>query len=198
MTDKAPQLQLKPSPVHWAVSLVAKNGREDDLEKALMDFMKRSLGQYGSTGAQLVRPAVETSQREFLLHRSFLSKDHSRQFYESDLFREYEAATAELIEGAAKIQPLHGFESFFRGDGGPPPRWKMAIVTWLGVFPAVSIWSAVLSALRNLTSPVAFTAILTLFVVASLTWFIMPRLTAALRPWLHRKQKVVHLRVPCH
>ena len=178
--------------------LKAKEGREQDLENALMNFLKRSLGEYGSTGAHLICPSAESGEREFLLNRSFLSNEHCRLFYESTLFREYQDATAELIEGPARIRPLHGFESFVRGSLGPTPRWKMAIVTWLGVFPAVSVWSVVLSVLRNGMNPLAFTAMLTLLVVASLTWLIMPRLTRAFRPWLNRRDEVIYSRVPCH
>ena len=198
MTITKTSLQPNQNPVHWAVMLKAKEGREQDLENALMNFLKGSLGEYGSTGAHLIRSSAESGEGEFLLHRSFLSIEHSRLFYESALFREYQDATAELIEGPARIRPLHGFESFVHGNLGPTPRWKMAIVTWLGVFPAVSIWSAVLSMLRNGMNPLAFTTMLTLLVVASLTWFIMPRLTGALRPWLNRRQEIVYSRVPSH
>lgn len=105
--------QLWQIPIHWAVMLKAKEGREKDLENAFMSFLRRSLGQYGSTGAHLVRPRADADEREFLLHRSFLSKEHSRQFYESDLYREYQDSTAELIEGPARIRALNGFSLSF-------------------------------------------------------------------------------------
>ena len=39
------------------------------------------------------------------------------------------------------MRALHGMEAFFRGAEAPPPAWKMAVVTWIGVMPAVYIFS---------------------------------------------------------
>ena len=98
------------------------------------------------------------------------------------MYRQYQAETDDLIEGDAVIRPLHGFEAFFSSGGGTPPRWKMAIVTWLGVFPAVLFWSWLLSTRLYMLHPVIVTAVVTILVVASLTWAIMPRLTGILAP----------------
>ena len=182
--------------VHWAIKLKAKVGKEAELESALERFAQRSLGEHGAIGVHLFRSTTNTGGREFLLHRSFLSREHSRQFYTSEMYHQYQKETDDLIEGDAVIRPLHGFEAFFRSGGGTPPRWKMAVVTWLGVFPAVLFWSWLLSTRLYMLHPVAVTAVVTILVVASLTWAIMPRLTGVLRPWLHRNAEEVHLRVP--
>jgi antibiotic biosynthesis monooxygenase (ABM) superfamily enzyme len=187
-----------PQHVHWAIVLKAREGKEAQLEAALERFVQKSLGFSGVTGVHLIRPAPETGSREFLLHRSFLSQEHSRLFYESGMYQQYQAETDHLIDGQAEIRPLHGFEAFFRGGRKVPPRWKMAIVTWLGVFPAVLFWSWLLSSRLYMIHPVAITAVVTILVVASLTWVIMPRLVKILQPWLSRTTEVIHLRVPRH
>ena len=195
-TSVPPSQEL--TPVHWAIKLKAKVGKESELEHALERFVQRSLGEHGAIGVHLFRSTTETGGREFLLHRSFLSREHSRRFYESEMYHQYQAETDDLIEGEAVIRPLHGFEAFFRSGGGTPPRWKMAIVTWLGVFPAVLFWSWLLSTRLYMLHPIAITAVVTIFVVASLTWAIMPRLTGVLRPWLNKTAGDAYLRVPHH
>ena len=186
------------SAVHWAIKLTAKAGKEAELESALERFVQRSLGEHGAVGVHLFRSTTETGGRDFFLHRSFLSKEHSRQFYESEMYRQYQAETDDLIEGDAVIRPLYGFEAFFHRGSGTPPRWKMAIVTWLGVFPAVLFWSWLLSTHLSRLHPVAVTAVVTILVVVSLTWAIMPRLHGVLRPWLNTAVDDACLRVPQH
>lgn len=198
MTNTLVATSQEQAPIHWAIKLTAKVGKETELEKALERFVKLSLGEHGAIGVSLFRSTTETGRQEFLLHRSFLSKEHSRRFYESDMYHRYQAETDDLIDGDAVIRPLHGFEAFFRSSGGAPPRWKMAIATWLGVFPAVLFWSWLLSTRLYMLHPIAVTAVVTILVVTSLTWAIMPRLTRALRPWLYKKGEEIHLRVPRH
>ncbi|SFH73685.1 antibiotic biosynthesis monooxygenase [Planctomicrobium piriforme] len=180
--------QDPPQPVHLAITLRAREGKVAALEEALLRFVKRSLDDQGATGVHLFRPVSGTDNREFQLHRSFRSEDHKRDFYQSEMYQQYQRETADLIEGPATIRPLHGFEAFFRGGHQPPPpRWKMAVVTWLGVFPAVLLWSRLLSPRLTALHPVAVTAIVTMFVVITLAWVIMPWLTKLARPWLHAK-----------
>jgi len=65
-----------------------------------------------------------------------------------------------------------------------PPRMKMAVVTWLGIFPTVSFF---LWFVLPWLQPLPFlprTAILTALIVATMTWVVMPRLTRLLRGWL--------------
>ena len=66
----------------------------------------------------------------------------------------------------------------------------MAIVTWLGVFPAVLLWSLVLPTPLSALHPVLVGAIVDVFVVVTLTWCLMPWLTRFFAGWLTQTQKV--------
>jgi antibiotic biosynthesis monooxygenase (ABM) superfamily enzyme len=59
----------------------------------------------------------------------------------------------------------------------------MAIVTWLGVFPTVVVWSLLLTNILGLPW-LALMAIINAAVVVTLTWGIMPLLTKLLANWL--------------
>ena len=68
-----------------------------------------------------------------------------------------------------------------------PPRWKMALVTWLALLPQVII----LSFLIPSTLPMlARAALSTALPVAMLTWLVMPRLSVLLRAWLYAARTV--------
>jgi antibiotic biosynthesis monooxygenase (ABM) superfamily enzyme len=97
---------------------------------------------------------------------------------------QYKQDTKDLVEGEAVMRPLHGLEAFFQGTTTPPPRWKMAVVTWMGVFPSVLLWSKLLGPQLTGLPQVLATAVVTAVVVITLAWVIMPWLTKLLRPWL--------------
>src|SRR5207253_2504910 len=63
-----------------------------------------------------------------------------------------------------------------------PPRWKMAIVTWLALLPQVILLSLLIpAALPMLVRAALSTAV----AVAMLTWLVMPRLARFLHKWLY-------------
>ncbi|QDU82041.1 Antibiotic biosynthesis monooxygenase [Polystyrenella longa] len=184
MATSAPTRQQE---VHLAVTLQVRPGQEEEFEAALVRFIQKSLDFPGTTGVNLIRPAPGTDCREYGILRSFLSEKHSRAFYESEMFHDYKAETKHLVEGEANIRPLHGLEAFFRAGRSAPPRWKMALVTWLGVFPAVLFWSQLVGPPLHMLPAVLVTAISTVLVTITLTWFVMPLLTKMFRPWLVKK-----------
>ncbi len=75
------------------------------------------------------------------------------------------------------------------GDGNPRghrPRWKLALLTWLGAYavillvlaiagPAIAHWPVPLRAL-----------LLSAVMVAAMTWVIVPLMMRLFRPWLLR------------
>lgn len=160
---------------------------EEPFKKALRKFVRESLHLPGTTCVHLIYPAPGADEREFGILRSFESEAAREAFYASELFANWEEQVAPMTIGAPIHRQLHGLEAFFREDGKAPPRWKMAIVTWLGVFPAVWLWSTILPAPLSGLNDVLVGAIVDVFVVVSLAWFLMPFLTWLLSGWLKSK-----------
>lgn len=84
---------------------------------------------------------------------------------------------------------VSGLETWFELPGQPgkpaPPRWKMPIATWIGVFPLLGLlhWQV---APRLPSVPLILRVMLfTLVVVSLMTYLVMPRLTLLLRSWLY-------------
>lgn len=86
-------------------------------------------------------------------------------------------------------QVRSGLETWFTVPGTAdrplPPRWKMALVTWLALLPQVVALSFLLEPLQ--LPFLAGVALSTAIPVAVLTWLAMPRLTRALDGWLHAR-----------
>jgi antibiotic biosynthesis monooxygenase (ABM) superfamily enzyme len=93
-----------------------------------------------------------------------------------------------MVVGEPVRRRLHGLEAFFRDTRhAPPPRWKMAVVTWMGVFPSVLLWSSLLPNALGGLPHLAVVAIVNVFVVVTLAWGVMPLLTRMFAGWLHNR-----------
>jgi len=176
-------------PVHVAITRLVQPGREAEFEKAMYAFIERSIGVHGVTGVHLLRPAPGADSREYGILRSFESREARDEFYASQLFAEWEEEVAPLVESGCSKRELHGLEAFFQRGAGPhPPRWKMALLTWMGVFPSVVVWSAILGPQLQAFPRVATTAVITAFVVLTLAWGVMPILTKTFAGWLRASE----------
>jgi antibiotic biosynthesis monooxygenase (ABM) superfamily enzyme len=66
--------------------------------------------------------------------RSFASAADRDAFYETPLFKNWLARIAPMVEGESVCRQLHGLEAWFRDNKERmPPRWKMALLTWVAV-----------------------------------------------------------------
>jgi antibiotic biosynthesis monooxygenase (ABM) superfamily enzyme len=179
-------------PVTVSITRTVKAGHEAEFERALHDFVQRSLVLPGQLGVHVMRPVPGSSSREYGIVRKFGSREDLAAFRESPEFLDWTRLAADLTEGSQSYDELCGLESWFTPPGSalvPLPRWKMALATFLGVYPVASLLGLTLApaihswpvALRN----AAFNAC----VVVLLTWFVMPLITRLLHPWLHSNER---------
>ena len=66
----------------------------------------------------------------------------------------------------------------------PPPKWKMAIVAFIGAYCISSLASFILGPYLGL-QPLLFNLFMTIILVIGLTYFAMPLLSRLLRRWLY-------------
>jgi antibiotic biosynthesis monooxygenase (ABM) superfamily enzyme len=170
--------------VHAAIMRVVRPGREPEFEALIQQFFEEAARQPGVCGAYLIRPIVGSHSREYGILRSFHSKEDRDRFYGSDVYRRWNDAVAPLVEGGPQRRELHGLEAFFHGNAPPPPRWKMALLTWVGVNPAVYIFSNAVPAVFGELPMLVRLLLVNAFVVASLAWVFMPALTKLFSRWL--------------
>ena len=166
-----------------------KPGLEEKFEAELHDFISRSLQTEGQLGVSVMRPVQKSGSREYGILRRFSDAASRDFFYKSPLFEEWEVKVASLTEGGPKHQELSGLETWFALPGQraviPPPRWKMALVTVLGVWPVSLLVPWLLNPMINgLPSPLQalFVAV---GIVILLTWVVMPVLVRILKRWLY-------------
>lgn len=172
--------------VHIAIVREVKAGMEAEFEAALRGFISESMHFPGVQGALLLVPPDLTARPEYGILRSFQSREAADNFYSSDMYADWEQRIAHLVAGKPELRDLHGLEAFFRGSGAVPPRWKMAVITWLGVFPTALLFSRLLPPLLAFWPKLLVSAVVNVFVVAALAWIVMPLLVRMFSPWLRR------------
>ena len=180
-------------PIHVAITRRVRPGREPEFQQALREFFQTSFAHGGVLGATMIVPPPGSDSREFGILRTFADERERDAFYASRLFKAWEAKCQPLTETDSwTYRPLHGLEAWFRSPHNPPPRWKMAVATFLGVFPLAMILQLTIGPVIRDWPFIPRNAVFNAFVVALLAWVVMPMVTRLLRCWLqpesHKKE----------
>src|SRR5262245_55901591 len=151
------------------------------------EWVRRLLAQAAASGGLQGSSVLSAREDYFVLLRFAGNGDFAR-------WRDA-SATDELLRAAAAVatrtdrgQLRTGLETWFAVRGRPassppPPKWKMAVVTWCALLPQVIVLAMITPASIPFLPSVALS---TAIPVAMLTWVIMPRVTALLQRWLYR------------
>ena len=84
---------------------------------------------------------------------------------------------------------VSGLETWFTLPGqpaaAPPPRGKITIMTWLGIFPLVYVFGNLVGMILPPDAPpILRVAIVTMLVVSAMSYAVGPLLTRLFRKWL--------------
>ena len=98
-----------------------------------------------------------------------------------------------MIHEEPKVRVLTGLETWFtlpsREGDPPPPRYRMAIVTWIAGFPLATVVFMLLNPLLDVASVVLRTLVFTMVMVSLMTYVVLPRMTRLFSFWLYPKKK---------
>mgnify|MGYP001271024077 CR=1 FL=1 len=154
--------------------------RRPAFEELLTTVMAQSRQAEGHLGVEVYRPTGDERDYRIVFRfdqqsRMEAWRSHSQT---QGLLSQLDAYTE---GGAAQMSVYTGLETWFTlpvaPGRPPPPRWKMALLTWVGLFPTVLLVVFVTSPLQPyLPYPVPY-AIVTSTAVVLMTWVVMPRVT---------------------
>ncbi len=167
-----------------------KPGMEATFEKLMGDMIEAARTYPGHLGAQLVRPGEQdgTEPGLYQVVFAFDSNAHLQAWNDSPARSLGLAAIMPLTEGPAQTRQVIGLAHWFMTgtQQTPPPRWKVAIVTWMGIFPTVLLLFILLGDILATLPLVLRVGTLTALVVLIMTWVVAPQLTRVMKPWLHK------------
>lgn len=176
------------APITVWITRTVKPGREPDYEQAMHEFAQRSLELNGQLGVHINRPVAGSGSRDYRVVRKFDSREALESFKVSALYREWNDIVRELTEGKPRFEELAGLESWFTPPGvtlRPLPKWKMASVTFVAVYPLTSLLPPFFGRWLFPWHPLLINLVTTGAIVTALSWVIMPLITRILRGWLH-------------
>lgn len=161
-------------------------GREPDYEEWSRRLLAAVARLPGYQGATLVGPPGGDPGRRMLILR-FADKRSLRRWAGSD---ERRSLTAEAAEFSKHLyEEPSSLETWFAIPGmgavEPPPRWKMALATTPAAYVLIMLILVALSPIGESWPLAAFNAVVTVLMVALLTYAAMPIVTRLLRPWLY-------------
>ena len=170
-----------------------KAGHELTFERAMDDMTAAASAFPGYLGGQLMHPGEDDgdSDEPSLYHVVFAfdTREHLQAWQQSPARSRGLAAVAPHTEGKTLVRQVTGLGHWFAAPVGPkqnpPPRWKVAVVTWMGICPTVYVLFLLLGPLLQSWTLLQRVMLLTSLVVIVMTWVIAPQLTQLLKPWLY-------------
>jgi len=173
-------------PLTVLITRRAHPAKEAEFERIMEDMIEAARAFPGHLGGYLVRPASGD-----LYHTLFA--------FDSEAHRSAWMASAEraarleslraLSDDVGESTVLTGLETWFATPNSkgrpPPPKYKMALVSWLGIFPLVLILSNTIAPPLARIHPVLAVAGVTISVALAMTWLVMPWLARAFAKWLY-------------
>jgi uncharacterized protein len=188
-----PGLPETPPPADYAgavttiVSRRVKPGHEAAYEEFLEGIIAAARSFPGHLGVEVFRPS--STGGEYRIVYRFDSAANLRRWLGSDEHAAHLRRAEPHVAGPLKSQYLTGLETWFtlaeQPGVSPPPRYKMAVLTWLTIFPVITVLAVALGPLLDGLSLVPRLAITTLVAVPLMTWVVMPRVTRLMRAWLY-------------
>jgi antibiotic biosynthesis monooxygenase (ABM) superfamily enzyme len=143
----------------------------------------------GYLGTDIIRPR-DHSHPEYVIMARFDNYEHLRAWMSSREREELLKKSENLTIGATHVQEAHGFEPWFTlpersAASHPPPKYKMALLTILAIYPSLLALSTLLSYLLPNWPRALLILLNVILLVPAMTYYIMPWITRLFRPWLY-------------
>ena len=175
-------------PVTAVASRRVRPGREEEFEGWVSGLLAAANEFPGYLGSEVLRPARPDDDEYRIVFR-FDHASNLGRWESSEERRRLLSEVRPLLHEEEKVHVLTGLETWFTLPWEPgepaPPRYKMAVVTWLAVFPLIT---AIFILFRPLLSQLPFvlrTMVLTITMVTLMTYVVMPRMTRLFSFWLY-------------
>jgi antibiotic biosynthesis monooxygenase (ABM) superfamily enzyme len=178
-------------PVTTTVTRRVKPGHEEFYEQFLEGIIAAARQYPGHLGVEVFRPESASAGEYRTVYR-FDSAEHLAAWLDSDEHAVWLERAEPHVIGPMRTSFITGLEGWFTLPGSPgtppPPPYKMAVVTWITIFPLITGLIVVLGPLLKDLPLVPRLAITTAITVPLMTWVVMPRVTRLLRRWLYPGQ----------
>ncbi len=187
MDNKGQVGEHGPNVVTEVISRNIKAGHEKDYDDWLRRYMSLERKVQGYLGTTIIAPGGSNSSVRYVINR-FADSTSLDAWENSDealkIIEEANDCSTKYYERAT------GMETWFilpdYKNLAVPPRWKMAIVAFIGAYGISSITRYILNLYLG-PWPLLTSIVMNMILVIGLTYFAMPVLSRLLRRWLYPK-----------
>ncbi|WP_170333790.1 hypothetical protein [Ruegeria arenilitoris] len=173
------------------IDRIPKAGQEQQLEAAISDIIDAMCSAYGLNSVHVVRPSLP-HQPAYRVICTFDSDEHLKAWEASDDHVRLVTAADEFTAGEPQRTWLTGLETWFTlpvsaNAAARPPAYKMAITTYIALFPTILLVHAALAYVPEFEAlpTILGNGIAVAIVVVLMTYVIMPRFTRLMAFWLY-------------
>ncbi|MCD2513390.1 antibiotic biosynthesis monooxygenase [Comamonas endophytica] len=177
---------IEKTPVARILRCHAKPGRAEDCMALLEGLLQGSRQIPGCVFASLIPPAAEREPHQFV--QRFATLQDLARWQESAghaQWRERLEQMAEVVDAG----PIEGLQVWTAPPVpvAVPPKWKLTVVSWMGIFPLVAVSLGLLTPLLQSWPFLARILLVTVLVVSLMSYVVMPRLVRWMGWWLRGK-----------
>ncbi|WP_309399673.1 antibiotic biosynthesis monooxygenase [Cerasicoccus maritimus] len=178
-----------PEPVTVFVSRTAKPGKEAELEQWLREVRDASSKFPGFVTSRAIETEDGNTPGEFEVVFTFDSAENFSAWCQSAEKKALYARVGDLVT-EQKIRKVGGLEPWLNLPSpnlSPPPKWKMFVLAFLGVYPTLNlVFFFMMPFVREL--PMWLRLLCTVPVISGLmTFAVMPLLSRLFHRWLYPK-----------
>lgn len=166
----------------------AKPGYEKAYEALIQGMFQDASSFPGYLSAALIPP--EAPGGEYQIVQRFATEQDLDRWNASQERATWNERLRAVAEGNPEYRLLTGLEAWFGPAtipaSSPPPRWRMTVVSWVGIFPTVAV---LLWFVAPLLAPLPFlirTALFTALVAIAMSYIVMPRVSRWMAWWLKK------------
>lgn len=174
--------------------LVTRSPRKSDrqeFERALSDTINAALEFPGHLGVTVLKPQDESNVYQIVVR--FASETDYQRWCRSPEAA-YWLKMLDCFESQPpNIETMTGIETWFAVSSSasrpiiPPPRYKMAVVTWIAIFVLIVVINLLFGSFLASLPMLLRSLILTVVLVGLMTYIVMPRMTQWFAGWLYPK-----------
>lgn len=175
------------SPLTVVVSRRVRKGQEAEFEKLSSQMTERAANFPGHLGATMFRPS-SPEDPEYRIMFKFRDRKTLDAWETSEERAELLAQIESLLLQPSERDVTSGIVTWFTLPGQnpvkPPPKWKMTIVSWLALYPAVTLVFILFGDLLAKVPLLFRTMLVTIVVMLLMSYVLMPRMTRWFAFWL--------------
>lgn len=170
-----------------------RKSSQREFEQALSDTIDAALEFPGHLGVTVLKPQTEDNNDYQILVKFASEADYQRWCHSHEAAHWFKIMSR-LEEKPPNLEIMTGIETWFAVNSSmprpmiPPPRYKMAIVTWIAIFALIIMINLLFGGFLASLPMLLRSLVLTVGLVGLMTYVVMPRMTRLFSWWLYPKR----------